>query len=81
MWRQLDREVPQAIPQVKALAPGRAMDTTHTWNQKSQQGQQVPAGRYVVRGSLLTDAQTTLASAPATLEIVRRRTDTGARGH
>lgn len=72
VWRKLEGEVTQAILQLKTLAPGEVMELSHTWSQKSQRGSQVPAGRYTVRGSVLTDGQATLDSPPATLEITPR---------
>ena len=72
VWRRLEGEVTQAVLQLKTLAPGEVMELSHTWDQKSQRGQQVPLGRYVVKGSLVTDGQSTLESPPATLEITRQ---------
>lgn len=69
VWRRLEGEVTQAILQLKTLAPGEVMELSHVWNQQSQRGQPVGPGRYTVRGSVLTDGQTTLDSPPATLEI------------
>src|SRR5688500_1161343 len=69
VWRKLEGEVTQAILQLKTLAPGEVMELRHNWDQKSQRGQLVAPGRYTVRGSVLTDGQTTLDSPPATLEI------------
>jgi len=72
VWRKLEGEVTQAILQLRTLAPGEVLELTHTWDQKSQRGQLVPPGRYTVRGSVLTDGQTTLDSPPETLEIAPR---------
>lgn len=69
VWRKLEGEVTQAILQVRTLAPGEVMELTHEWSQQSRRGEQVAPGRYTVRGSVLTDGQTTLDAAPVTLEI------------
>lgn len=62
VWRRLEGEVTQAVLQLKTLAPGEVMELSHTWDQKSQRGLQVPPGRYRVRANILTDGQTELAS-------------------
>jgi hypothetical protein len=72
VWRKLEGEVTQAILQLKTLAPGEVMELSHSWDQKSHRGQLVAPGRYTVRGSVLTDGQTTLDSPPATMEIKPR---------
>lgn len=72
VWRRLEGEVVQAILQLRTLAPGEALELTHDWDQRSQRGSQVPAGRYTIRGAVLTDGRTTLESPPATLEIAPR---------
>lgn len=69
VWRRLEGEVVEAILQLRTLAPGEELELSHAWDQKSQLGNPVPPGRYVVRGSVLTDGTTTLESPPATLEI------------
>ena len=69
VWRRLEGEVTQAILQLKTLAPGETMELTHVWNQKSQRGLPVAPGRYTVRGSVLTDGQTTLDSPASAFEI------------
>jgi intracellular proteinase inhibitor BsuPI len=70
VWRKLEGEVTQAILQLKTLAPGEVMELSHIWDQKSQRGQLVAPGRYTVRGSVLTDGQSSLESPAAQIEIV-----------
>lgn len=69
VWRRLEGEVVPAILQLKTLAPGEVLELSHDWDQKSQRGVAVEPGRYVVRGSVLTDGRSRLESAPAALEI------------
>jgi hypothetical protein len=69
VWSRLTGEPIQAILQLRTLAPGEVLELSHDWDQKSQRGNQVPPGRYTVRGSVLTDGRTTLESGAETVEI------------
>lgn len=70
--RKLGGEVTQAILQLRTLAPGEVLEMSDTWDQRSRRGTPVPPGKYMVRGSILTDGRTTLESGPAVLEITSR---------
>lgn len=72
VWRKLEGEVIPAILQLRTVGPGEVLELTHAWDQRSQRGNQVPPGRYTVRGSILTDGRSTLESEPGTLEITPR---------
>lgn len=69
VWRRLEGEVTQAVPQLRTLAPGAVIRLRHDWDQKSQRGDPVGPGRYVVRGSVTTDGRTALESGAVTLVI------------
>lgn len=77
IWSRLKGEPIQAILQLRELAPGEVLELSHDWDQKSQRGNQVPPGRYLVRGEVLTDGQRSLEAPAVPLEITA---DTAARG-
>lgn len=70
VWSRLQDEPIQAILQLRTLAPGEVMELGHEWDQRSQRGNQVPPGRYTVRGSILTDGRTSLEATAKTVEIM-----------
>jgi hypothetical protein len=51
------------IIRVVSLAPGETQQFAHEWPLHDQRGRQVPPGRYVVNGELLTDGEPLAASA------------------
>ena len=73
VWRKLEGEVTQAILQLRTLAPGEVMELGHTWDQRSQRGNPVPAGEYRIRATVLTDGQSTLVSEEVPLRITPRQ--------
>lgn len=68
VWRRLHDEVIQAILRLDTLPPGDALVLEDTWDQRSDDGDPVPAGEYRVHGELLTEADP-LRSPPETLHI------------
>lgn len=70
VWRRLDGEVIQAIVQLKRLEPQEVIELHARWDQRSNQGRRVGPGLYSVRGELLTDTSTPLATPSVPLRIV-----------
>lgn len=52
VWSRLHGQAIAAVLQERRLAPGEVLRFEDTWNQRDNQGRQVPAGRYLVRGDL-----------------------------
>ncbi len=73
VWRRLEGEIIPAIIQVKTLAPREVFELKAEWNQRTNGGRQVAAERYLVRGVLLTDAQTPLETSAVELRVVGQR--------
>lgn len=72
LWRRMEGMVPQAILQVKQLAPKESLELEHTWDQRRRGGGTVPPGVYTVVGLLLTESPEGIAFGPSRLEIVPR---------
>jgi hypothetical protein len=70
VWRRLEGEVIQAIIQLKHLEPHEVIELHASWDQRSNQGRRVGPGLYFVRGELLTDTSTPLATPSVPLRIV-----------
>jgi len=69
VWQRLEGEIVPAILQLRVLARGEVLELRTAWDQRTRAGRPAVAGRYVVRGMLLTDGPAALESAPATLRI------------
>jgi hypothetical protein len=70
VWRRLEGQVIQAIVQLKHLEPQEVIELHARWDQRSNQGRRVGPGLYSVRGELLTDTSTPLATPSVPLRIV-----------
>ena len=68
VWRRLEGETVQAILQIRTLAPGDALELTHTWDQQDRAGRPAGAGDYTVSGSVPTDGAP-LRAGPVPLRI------------
>ena len=62
VWRLLQGDPIPAILQLRALAPGEALELTHEWDQQTRRGGQAAEGRYTVRAEVLTDGSGSLES-------------------
>jgi len=72
VWRKLEGQVIPAILRLETLAPGGVLELRTEWDQRTNDGRRVPAGSYTIRGLLLTDSETPLASPPTRLRILPR---------
>lgn len=68
VWRRLEGAVIPAMLQVRTLAPGEVVVLATAWSGRDQDGAPVPAGRYELRASLLTDAAP-ITSPPARIVV------------
>lgn len=72
VWRRLEGVPGEAAPAIRTLAPGEVMTFDGHWNQRDNQGRQVPPGTYRVRGVLpVAEAPGGWGSAPHELTIIR----------
>jgi hypothetical protein len=71
VWRRLEDEVVPAILRLEPLPGGGALDLETLWDQRSGEGEQVPAGRYTLEAELLTE-DGTLRWPVASLRITAR---------
>ena len=69
VWRRLEGEVVSAILQLRVLAPGEALELSHTWDQRGADGAPVPPGDYLVRGEIPSDPPTAFRAGPVPLRI------------
>lgn len=69
VWRRLEGEVIQAIVQIRTVAPQETIELTDTWNQRSQRGDPVAAGRYTISATVLTDSPGGIVSNATTLTV------------
>ena len=53
VWSRLHGETVSMMLQVTVLQPGESLEFKHTWDQRGNDRQAVPAGTYTVRGSLV----------------------------
>jgi hypothetical protein len=70
VWRRLEGEVIQTILQLRTLAPGESLEFRHSWNQRSNSGERVPPGEYLVTGVLPTDPPAELRTQAVPLRIL-----------
>lgn len=52
VWSRMHGETVSMMLQVAILKPGESLEFKHTWDQRGNDRQAVPAGTYTVRGSL-----------------------------
>jgi hypothetical protein len=69
VWSLLQGRIMLGSLRLYPLAPGQRLRFRHSWNQRDDAGKPVPAGDYLLRGVLITDAPDGLASPPARLRI------------
>jgi hypothetical protein len=70
VWRRLEGEVIQTILQLRTLAPGESLEFRHSWNQRSNSGEPVAPGEYLVTGVLPTDPPAELRTQPVLVRIL-----------
>ena len=68
VWRRLEGEIIPAILQVRAFAPGELVEVQTVWDQRTNPGEAVGPGEYVLHGLLLVESEP-LRTPPASLEI------------
>ena len=62
VWSRLRGRTMLGALRLYPLAAGKRLSFKHRWDQRSDAGKPVPAGVYLIRGVLLTDAPGGLAS-------------------
>jgi hypothetical protein len=72
VWRRLTGQSTMAILQLRAMAPGEALEFRATWDQRDATGRQVEPGEYRVQGELPGDEPLVLRSPETRLRIARR---------
>ena len=70
VWRRLEGKVIQSILQLRTLGPGESLEFRHSWNQRSNSGEQVPPGEYLVTGVLPTDPPAEVRTQAVALRIL-----------
>jgi hypothetical protein len=70
IWHRLEGAVVSAVLQVRSMAPGEVIEFRDIWSQRTDRGQAVPPGEYVVTGVLPTDPPAELRTAPVPLRIL-----------
>jgi hypothetical protein len=55
VWRRLEGEIIAAALRIETLAPGEALELSGEWDQRFNDGRDVPPGTYVVRAEVLTE--------------------------
>lgn len=70
VWRRLDGEVIASILQLQTLAPGESLEFRHSWNQRTNAGERVPPGEYLVTGVLPIDPPAELRTPAVSLRIL-----------
>lgn len=71
LWSRLHGQGIAAVLQERRLAPGEVLHFQDSWNQRDNQGRQVPPGRYLVWGVLpVVDRPGGVKTGPVPLEIL-----------
>jgi hypothetical protein len=70
VWRRLEGAVVPAVLQVRTLAPSEALEFRDTWAQRSNLGESVGPGEYLVTGVLPTDPPSELRTQPVLVRIL-----------
>ncbi|HEV8613137.1 MAG TPA: BsuPI-related putative proteinase inhibitor [Gemmatimonadales bacterium] len=69
VWSLLRGQIMLGSLRLYSLPARQRLTFRHTWNQRDDAGKPVPAGDYLLRGVLITDAPDGLASPPARLRV------------
>ena len=69
IWSRRRGETLLGLLRLFPLDPGKRLSFRHVWNQRTDEGSLVPPGEYLIRGVLLTDDPTGLASPTERLRI------------
>lgn len=70
IWRRLENAVTSMVLQVRELPPGETLTLEDVWLQRSNAGAATQPGEYQVRGEILTDTDTPLATPIRTFRII-----------
>lgn len=57
IWRRLHDQVVPAILRLETIAPGASLELKDVWHQRSNDGELVAPGDYMVHGELLSEEQ------------------------
>jgi hypothetical protein len=71
IWSLLRGQTMLGALRLHPLGPGQRLEWRHRWDQRTDGGEPVPPGQYLVRGVLLTDTPGGLSSPPFRLLITR----------
>jgi hypothetical protein len=72
VWQRLHGQLVPQILQVVTLEPGQRLDFTDTWAQRTNEGEPVGPGTFMVQGVLPTDERQPMRTALAELVIAER---------
>jgi hypothetical protein len=72
VWRRLEGETISMVLQIRQLAPGEVLEFEATWNQRTNRGEPVGPGVYIVHGILPTDEPQPLKTPTVRLRIAPR---------
>jgi len=70
VWRRLENAVTSMVLQVRELPPGETLTFEDAWLQRTNAGAVAQPGEYQVRGEILTDTDTSLATPVRTFRII-----------
>jgi hypothetical protein len=70
VWRRLEGAVITAVLQIRTLAPGEVLEFSDTWSQRTNAGESVGSGEYLVTGVLPTDPPAELRTQSRVLRIL-----------
>jgi Intracellular proteinase inhibitor len=73
VWRRLAGAAIPAIVQVRRLEPGEQLEFKDQWRQRTDRGQPVSPGSYLLHGILLTDAPEALETPRVPLRVLPHR--------
>lgn len=73
IWRRLEGAVVPSILALRTLAPAESLTFEAEWDGRDRNGRTAPPGRYLVAGTLPTDAAEGLTTPPAPLELHAHR--------
>jgi hypothetical protein len=69
IWRRLENAVTSMVLQVRELPPGEILTFEDVWLQRTNAGTVAQPGEYHIRGEILTDTDTPLATPVRTFRI------------
>ena len=70
VWRRLAGETVTAILQLRMVAAGESLDFRTAWDQRTDRGAPVPAGEYVVKGTIPSDPPAVFRSDRVNLKVL-----------